>query len=150
LAISNNVAQGSTTSLDEEDLDLNDLKDFEDVTFDNLRKPGQTNGRPSLQKTNRPMSQIKRNNEKELLTNDDLNNNNNTNSEQSLLLKSSVTSSENNNEDNNNKNNPKSDDLKKSIITQSTLVTGSETSNSSDVNCNSDELSSKIYEETEI
>jgi hypothetical protein len=150
LAISNNVAQGSTTSLDEEDLDLNDLKDFEDVTFDNLRKPGQTNGRPSLQKTNRPMSQIKRNNEKELLTNDDLNNNNNTNSEQSLLLKSSVTSSENNNEDNNNKNNTKSDDLKKSIITQSTLVTGSETSNSSDVNCNSDELSSKIYEETEI
>jgi hypothetical protein len=33
--------QGSTTSLDEEDLDLNDLKDFEDVTFDNLRKPGE-------------------------------------------------------------------------------------------------------------
>lgn len=39
---SNNSQQnGSTTSLDEEDLDLNDLKDFEDVTFDNLRKPGE-------------------------------------------------------------------------------------------------------------
>lgn len=35
-----NKDQGSTTSLDE-DLDLNDLKDFEDVTFDNLRKPGE-------------------------------------------------------------------------------------------------------------
>jgi hypothetical protein len=31
----------SSTTLDEEDLDLNDLKDFEDVTFDNLRKPAE-------------------------------------------------------------------------------------------------------------
>ena len=81
------IEQGSTTSLDEEDLDLNDLKDFEDVTFDNLRKPGEQ----SRQNSHKMNNQSKRIQQQRLMTNDDLNNINNTNSEQSLLLKSSLS-----------------------------------------------------------
>jgi len=104
--------QGSTTSLDEEDLDLNDLKDFEDVTFDNLRKPGEepqdrrknnnnNNNKPSInmehnkqlinqkqkefyKQQKHKIKQIQENN-LDLVAN---------NSEQSLLLKSSSSSSD--------------------------------------------------------
>lgn len=156
----NEGEQGSTTSLDEEDLDLNDLKDFEDVTFDNLRKPGE---QQQQQQTNRQQKNVimsgnsqgstSNSSSNQAITNDDLNNiNNNTNSEQSLLLKSSVSSSENNNNDeSNNLNNKTKSDLKKSNNTQTTLVNQYETNSAStDLNCNSEELNSKIYEETEI
>lgn len=147
--------QGSTTSLDEEDLDLNDLKDFEDVTFDNLRKPGEQNGRNSHanSKSNHNLKepQQKQLNTKHFKPNDDINNINNTNSEQSLLLKSSGSSSDSNTI-NNEETTKKSDPHKKSNNTQTTLVSNQYETNSTstDLNCNSDELNSKVYEETEI
>ena len=42
----------SSTTLDDEDLDLNDLKDFEDVTFDNLRKPTEQKRAKSIEDKN--------------------------------------------------------------------------------------------------
>jgi hypothetical protein len=106
--------QGSATSLDEEDLDLNDLKDFEDVTFDNLRKPGEEplqdkkknnnnniNNKPSIdmehnkqlinQKQKEFYKQQKHKIKQMQENNLDLVANN---SEQSLLLKSSSSSSD--------------------------------------------------------
>ena len=127
--------EGSTTSLDEEDLDLNDLKDFEDVTFDNLRKPEQP-GRTTKQLKPRlnPIA-----------------NNGNNNSEQSLLLKSSESSSANTinnavaceapNEIDKNLNELNSNN------TQTTTIDAS--SNNTDLNTD-DMQESKIYEETEI
>ena len=50
MMLDNQQKQNSSTTLDDEDLDLNDLKDFEDVTFDNLRKPlEKVNQKPKLQ-----------------------------------------------------------------------------------------------------
>lgn len=98
------VVNGSTTSLDEEDLDLNDLKDFEDVTFDNLRKPGEDQMRQKQMSQQllvmkqqqvvkqRQMLMMQQKKKKNLL---ELNmNEQNNNSEQSLLLKSSSSSSD--------------------------------------------------------
>lgn len=145
--------QGSTTSLDEEDLDLNDLKDFEDVTFDNLRKPGEQNGRShSNSKSNHNLKEPHQMHTKHFKPNDDVNNINNTNSEQSLLLKSSGSSSENNTI-NNEETSKKSDPNKKSNNTQQTTLISNQyetNSTSTDLNCNSDEMNSKVYEETEI
>ncbi|RNA34933.1 leucine-rich repeat-containing 24-like [Brachionus plicatilis] len=91
------VANSSTTSLDDEDLDLNDLKDFEDVTFDNLRKPNEHNEVASSSRFKQHMH-IKKSQlimlqhglKKNLLEHAQTSNN----SQQSLLLKSSSSSSD--------------------------------------------------------
>jgi len=134
---------GSATSLDEEDLDLNDLKDFEDMTFDNLKRPEQQQGQSKTKQSSKKSRQVL------------IGENNNT-SEQSLLIKSSESSSANtiNNipcgdikpinelENTSNKN---LTDLN-SNNTQTTAMDAS--SNNTDLN--TEEIQEKIYEETEI
>lgn len=128
--------EGSATSLDEEDLDLNDLKDFEDVTFDNLRRPGQAKLKQNPKIRN------------------NINTNTNNTSEQSLLLKSSESSSENtiNNVPIRNNSNELENSSSKNLNdlnsnnTQTTAVDAS--SNNTDLN--TEEIHEKIYEETEI
>lgn len=124
--------EGSATSLDEEDLE-EDLKDFEDVTFDNLRKPGQA-------------KMLKEKNS--VLKGED-----NHTSEQSLLIKSSESSSQNtisnvplnntestNARSNNELENSSSKNLD-ALNSNNTLTTAV------DASSNNTEL---IYEETEI
>lgn len=147
--------QGSTTSLDEEDLDLNDLKDFEDVTFDNLRKPGEVfqknnNFMSVSSSTNEinPLSRKKESNENKISQKinykvDDLNAANQTNSEQSLLLKSEKSSS--NNTINNNEGLLL---LKKGEFNLNDCE--NEANNENDDSINKNVNNSKIYEETEI
>lgn len=137
--------EGSATSLDEEDLDLNDLKDFEDVTFDNLRRPEQQ--RKLSTKVLPPSNRTLKKRVPKVLIGE----NNNT-SEQSLLIKSSESSSDNtiNNvplaitpndlETSKNLNELNSNN------TQTTAVDAS--SNNTDLN--TEEIQEKIYEETEI
>lgn len=106
---------GSTTSLDEEDLDLNDLKDFEDVTFDNLRKPGEDKGQQNHQQPPHQQQQQQQSQQNTIVEQkpvdsvaksfkttlsikmQDLKD---TNSEQSLLLKSSSSSESKSSSDN--------------------------------------------------
>lgn len=138
--------EGSATSLDEEDLDLNDLKDFEDVTFDNLRRPEQQ--RKLSTKVLPPSNRTLKKRIPKVLIGE----NNNT-SDQSLLLKSSESSSDNtiNNvpmtltpndlETSKNLNDVNSNN------TQTTAVDAS--SNNTDLNIE-EEIQEKIYEETEI
>ncbi len=123
--------EGSATSLDEEDLE-EDLKDFEDVTFDNLRKPGQAKLRDK---------------------NSVLKGEDNHTSEQSLLIKSSESSSQNTISNvpissAENANNPSPTELENSGSknlndqnSNNTLTTGV------DASSNNTDL---IYEETEI
>ncbi len=134
---------GSATSLDEEDLDLNDLKDFEDMTFDNLKRPEQ--------QQNQSKSKLSIKKSRQVLIGE----NNNT-SEQSLLIKSSESSSANtiNNipcgdtKPLNELENTSSKNLNdlNSNNTQTTAVDAS--SNNTDLNI--EEIQEKIYEETEI
>jgi len=138
--------EGSATSLDEEDLDLNDLKDFEDVTFDNLRRPGQNKmAKPAIKKPIKKHHVL-------------IGENNNT-SEQSLLLKSSESSSDNTINNvamiGNSNNVANANELENSIKhlndlnsnnTQTTAIDAS--SNNTDLN--TEEIHEKIYEETEI
>lgn len=112
---------GSATSLDEEDLDLNDLKDFEDMTFDNLKRPEQCKKMGASKKGRQVL--IGR-------------------SEQSLLIKSSESSSANTINNVGGSELPAiGGDLNLSDKTQTTGDASS--SNTIDVD-------EKIYEETEI
>jgi hypothetical protein len=152
--------QGSTTSLDEEDLDLNDLKDFEDVTFDNLRKPNEqihkkNNG--CLSFSTAEMSNHTKNEsilyEKKLdrLDYKDELDTNNTNSEQSLLLKSSGSSSENTINMSNNNNNKEIDVAKLKFGENSKINSkfNKEIKETEEIN-EKNPTNFKIYEETEI
>jgi hypothetical protein len=127
----------SGTSMDEEDLDLTDLKDFEDVTFDNLRRPGQQQRLTSSGSSNLDFNKLKNSNS----TN---NNNKINNSEQSLFLKSSSIDSDTNtihNSNNNNNNNTCEDVL---IAAHEKWVKDGDTVMKTAVS------STKVYEETEI
>lgn len=168
------VANGSTTSLDEEDLDLNDLKDFEDVTFDNLRKPGeeqlkhkkqqQTHKQKQLmmiqqlkqQQEHQKQQHLQFKNQKHLL---DLG----TNSEQSLLLKSSSSSDKSSSNNNLNNNSPNHENQNVDSSSPNTQTTSTTSTNKLDEeildldtnvpNINAEEHvqnDKKIYEETEI
>lgn len=138
----NPVPNSSTTSLDEEDLDLNDLKDFEDVTFDNLRKPNehdQNSGNRLKQHLAVKKSQfilLQQGLKKNLLDHGQMS----TNSEQSLLLKSSSSSSDKSSS--NTALNPNNDSPNTERISEC-----EKNKNSLDKNPKTND---QIYEETEI
>ena len=158
--------QGSTTSLDEEDLDLNDLKDFEDVTFDNLRKPNEHLHKKknaclsfsTAEFSNHTKKEPRFENESILYEQkldcvdykDELDTNN-TNSEQSLLLKSSGSSSDDTiNMSNNNKN--KENNVPKSQFGENSKKSSKfnkEIKETEEIN-EKNATNFKIYEETEI
>ena len=141
----NNVnVNGSTTSL-EEDLDLNDLKDFEDVTFDNLRKPGEM----QQQSSKRGHHQNEYGNKKakaktSLMSKLNCNNADNKNSEQSLLLKSSSGSEKSNSDNTINRIHLHGGSGEDKLLTSESTAQSSPSGG--------DELTSggKVYEETEI
>ena len=150
-----NQEQGSTTSLDEEDLDLNDLKDFEDVTFDNLSKPNeQVNPKRVVRVSASIEKAHKQEKENKSITKQLIENLQNTNhsnsSEQSLLLKSSDKSSSENTINNVNLDNQA--ELSAGLKAKQTPMGVNSISNG-DVNSedsNAAGQTSKIYEETEI
>lgn len=133
----NPIPNSSTTSLDEEDLDLNDLKDFEDVTFDNLRKPNeneQSSSNRFKQHMNAKKSQLillQQGLKKNLLEHGQAS----TNSEQSLLLKSSSSSSDKSSSNTN--LNPNNESPNTSQCEKNQLIS-------------LHNVNDKIYEETEI
>jgi hypothetical protein len=158
---------GSTTSLDEEDLDLNDLKDFEDVTFDNLRKPNENKQKinnSSLSSLTAEMGNQKKTQKKledekkiykqklEVLEYKENTDKNITNSsDQSLLLKSSGSSFENTINNTNIKN--KENEIENSMDTDNSNPINSkldEVIKEKEQTNNDDIKNPKIYEETEI
>jgi hypothetical protein len=146
--------QGSTTSLDEEDLDLNDLKDFEDVTFDNLSKPSEQVGQKRVVRVSASIEKAhKQEKENKSITKQLIENLQNTNhsnsSEQSLLLKSSDKSSSENTINNVNLDNQ--GELSAGRAKQTPM--GVNSISNGDINSedsNAAGQNSKIYEETEI
>jgi len=156
---------GSTTSLDEEDLDLNDLKDFEDVTFDNLRKPNENSQKfnnaslssltaviGSQKKTQKKLEDEKNTYKQKfevLEYKENIDTNVTNSSEQSLLLKSSGSSFENTINNTNIKNkehvsgNSMDNDNSNAINSKLDEVIKEKTNND-------DIKNPKIYEETEI
>jgi hypothetical protein len=163
-----NNNNGSTTSL-EEDLDLNDLKDFEDVTFDNLSKPNENhlsnnnnnNNNSKLRNQGQQQNVFRKLKTKHSLMNKLQNdmmmissNKQGSSSDQSLLLKSSSSSEKSS-----------SDNTINNIDAKNSATASEQHTNNSPTNQNNEpeneeeklmlqreqqQLQDKIYEETEI